>query len=99
MSKVKSPHAAAAPAVSPDDKPDWQPPRHAADGIALAGASQLPANHRLRAEALVAAGKRKDPDGLIPDELIADTAKRLAAEAGETEQAPPAEAPAAAEGE
>ena len=41
------------------------------------GHSGLPANHRLRAEALAAEGKRKDPDGLISDQLIADTAARL----------------------
>lgn len=51
------------------------------DGVYLAGKSALPVNHRLRAEALVALGKTKDPDGIISEELIADTKKRLAAEA------------------
>lgn len=50
------------------------------DGVQLDGASQLPHNHRLRAEALVAKGRKTDPDGLIDDELIADTANRIARE-------------------
>lgn len=55
---------------------EWSPPRLAEKtGVALY--DEFPANHRLRAEALVAAGKDKDPAGLITPELIADTAKRL----------------------
>jgi hypothetical protein len=60
---------------------DWNPAKvREEDGVHLAGASELPANHRLRAEALVALGKKTDPDGMIGDELIADTSKRLKAE-------------------
>ena len=51
------------------------------DGVHLNGEDGLPLNHRLRAEALVAAGKHEDLSGLIGKELIADTRKRLAAEA------------------
>lgn len=50
-------------------------------GIATEGASGYPHNHRLRAEAFVADGIETDPDGLISDELIADTRARLEAEA------------------
>jgi len=53
------------------------------DGVHLYGEGGLPLNHRLRAEALVAAGEKKDPDGLISPELIADTAERMAAETAE----------------
>ena len=60
---------------------DWQPQRRRDDGIHLAGEADLPANHRLRAEALVAAGRKTDPDGIIGKRLIADTADRLKAEA------------------
>jgi hypothetical protein len=68
---------------------DWNPPKVTVDGIHLAGASDLPANHRLRAEALVALGKKSDQDGIIGDELIADTAERLAAEAAAAAPAKP----------
>lgn len=60
---------------------DWEPQKSRADGVYLAGASELPANHRLRAEALAARGVKKDPDGIISEALIADTAERLKAEA------------------
>lgn len=61
---------------------EWGPQKvREEDGVHLAGRSELPANHRLRAEALVALGKHEDPDGIITDELIADTKARLKAEA------------------
>ena len=52
----------------------------AENGVAPEGASGLPHNHRLRAEALVSGGKSEDPDGVITPELIADTKERLARE-------------------
>ena len=63
------------------------------DGVHLYGEGGLPLNHRLRAEALVAAGAAEDPDGLIGPELIADTAKRLAAEAAEAAEEAAADPP------
>jgi hypothetical protein len=60
---------------------DWQPQRRGEDGVYLAGDSGLPANHRLRAERLAATRRKSDPDGIIADELIAETATRLKAEA------------------
>jgi hypothetical protein len=57
------------------------------EGIATEGASELPHNHRLRAEALVARKATEDPDGLISPELIADTKDRLDREAKAAEKA------------
>lgn len=59
---------------------DWQPQQVDEAGVYLAGESGLPVNHRLRAEALAKARRKSDPDGIITDELIADTADRLRAE-------------------
>lgn len=68
---------------------EWSPPKvREEDGVQLQGDSGLPANHRLRAEALVARGARSDPDGIISKELIADTAKRLQAEKAEAAERP-----------
>ena len=53
---------------------------HAEDGTGIALENGLPINHRLRAEALVARGDATDPEGIIGDDLIADTADRLALE-------------------
>lgn len=39
---------------------------------------KYPLNHRKRAEALAAAGKTEDPDGLIEPDLIADAKARVA---------------------
>lgn len=52
-----------------------------ANGVALDRPEGLPINHRLRAEALVGLGLKTDEGGVVSDELIADTAERLAAEA------------------
>lgn len=54
-----------------------KPPLVTKSGVALEGSTKLPHNHRLRAEALVAAGKTTDADSMISDELIADTKARL----------------------
>lgn len=79
---------------------DWAPPAvRKEDGVQLQGASALPANHRLRAEALVAAGKEKDPDGIIGEELIADTKERLAAEAADAPATPAGDDKPEGEGE
>lgn len=51
------------------------------NGVALDAPGGLPINHRLRAEALVAQGLSTDEAGIIADDLIADTAERLANEA------------------
>jgi hypothetical protein len=59
----------------------WAPAAPREDGVFLDG-HDLPLNHRLRAEALVAAGLDKDPGGLIEPERIAETTERLRAEAG-----------------
>jgi len=67
---------------------DWTPATPREDGVFLAG-DELPLNHRLRAEALVAAGATKDPAGIIAAELIADTAARLKAEAAAAAPAKP----------
>lgn len=57
---------------------DWSPPKYDPEtGVYHDGDHELPINHRLRAEALVAAGETTDPGKLITDELIADTADRL----------------------
>lgn len=50
------------------------------DGVQLEGEALLPHNHRLRAEALAAKGRKSDPDGMISDELIADAADRVSRE-------------------
>lgn len=47
------------------------------NGVALEG--EFPHNHRLRAEAIAAAGLTSDPAGIISDELIADNAARVKA--------------------
>jgi hypothetical protein len=59
----------------------WAPPEPRPDGVYL-DAHGLPLNHRLRAEALVAAGLNEDPGSLLEPERIAETAERLQAEAG-----------------
>jgi len=53
----------------------WTPPATNEEGHALEG--EYPHNRRLRAEALAKAGKTTDPDGIVTDELIAETADRL----------------------
>ena len=55
------------------------------EGIATEGASELPHNHRLRAEKLVEMGETEDPDGLISADLIANTKDRLEREANAPE--------------
>jgi len=57
---------------------DWSPQVVAEDGTHMTG--DYPTNHRLRAEALVKARRKHDPDGIVSDDLIADTATRLRAE-------------------
>jgi hypothetical protein len=65
-----------------DKRPDWLPQeQRKEDGVHLTGKASLPTNHRLRAEALALAGETMDPDGIIGDHLIADTAERLSLEA------------------
>lgn len=59
---------------------NWSPAKPREDGV-FVHADDLPINHRLRAEALVAAGAGEDPEGLIGSELIANTKARLEAEA------------------
>ena len=54
-----------------------KPPETRKDGVAMEAG--LPANHRLRAEALVANGKTEDPGGIISKALIADTKERIKA--------------------
>lgn len=69
---------------TPDET--WSPPQFAEEnGIAIDG-DGLPVNHRLRAEALVDAGKDEDPGGMISPELIENTRERLE---GEREARPP----------
>src|SRR5215213_4226322 len=61
------------------EEPEFSPPAIEADtGIALDG--EYPINHRLRAERLVRKGEESDPDGVISDELVANTKGRLEAE-------------------
>lgn len=57
----------------------FNPPKTNEAGFAMSG--DYPLNSRLRAEALAQAGKETDPDGIVSDEDIAGTVKRLAAEA------------------
>jgi hypothetical protein len=57
---------------------DTAPPATTSAGVALHG--EYPLNSRLRAEAMADADVTTDPDGLITDELIAETRDRLAAE-------------------
>lgn len=57
----------------------------------------LPANHRLRAEALVGAGKDEDPHGHVSRELIADTKDRLEREAAAAKEADEAAARASSQ--
>lgn len=78
--------------AAPGETSDFHVAHVREDGVHIYGEGGLPLNHRLRAEAFVAAGEKKDPAGLISAELIADTAKRLAAEAAEpSEPVPPAD--------
>ena len=51
------------------------PETDAKTGVAMAG--KHPLNHRLRAESLAKHNANSDPDGMVSDELIADTKKRL----------------------
>ncbi len=68
------------------DDTEYQPPEvDEATGVSLH--KGLPVNRRLRAEALVAAGETTDPEGMVDDDTIADTAKRLAGEETEAEKA------------
>lgn len=85
MSKKQSIEAAAS-GEPREGLGDWGPPQVREDGVHL-GPGGLPFNHRLRAEALAAAGKTRDPDAIVSEELIADTRKRLAAEAKAEAQA------------
>lgn len=66
-----------------DEALDTRPPVvDEATGVHMAGAEgKYPLNHRLRAEAMAAEGVTTDPDGLIGDDVIADAAKRLKADA------------------
>lgn len=68
--------------------PAWSPPEQdPTTGIALY--QGLPLNHRLRAEALADMGETEDREGLIPAELIADAAERLAADRAAEERNTP----------
>jgi hypothetical protein len=79
-----------------NERPDWAPQKaRDEDGVYLTGAAELPVNHRLRAEELVARGAAEDPDGIVSPELIADTAARLQAEAAAAQVKADAEAAAA----
>jgi hypothetical protein len=73
MDDTVNDQAEAAPALAPDVA------ELADQGFAIQG--QFPANHRLRAEALVAANLTSDPDGIIPDDLVTDARDRIAADA------------------
>jgi len=70
-----------------DDIVEATKPPEVQEGTGIAMAGGYPVNHRLRAEALADAGKDKDPTGDVSPELIAETAKRLAAERKEAEAA------------
>lgn len=61
------------------------PAMDAETGVAMDG--EFPHNHRLRAEAMAAAGVETDEAGLISDELIADAKERLAREKAAAEKA------------
>lgn len=74
---------------------DWREQQRTKEGVHLAGKAELPANHRLRAEALVERKEAKDPDGIVTDELIVDTAERLEREATAAAEAAAAEKKAA----
>lgn len=63
-----------------DDNIDASKPPAVREGDGVAMNGSYPHNHRLRAEALVKAGRKSDPDKLITDELIEDTKTRLAAQ-------------------
>lgn len=52
-----------------------------------------PANHRLRAEAILKEGLSSDPTGAVTDEFIASTKERLAAEAKDAASNPVPEGP------
>jgi hypothetical protein len=78
--------AAAAPlagdVLDAEGKVEWSPARPDAEsGVYHEG--EYPHNHRLRAEALSAAGKAEDPDGIVD----ADAGERLAAQAKADEEA------------
>lgn len=79
---LSAPNAATAPAeTSPagvtGDEPEWSPARvEEGTGIAIDG-DGLPVNHRLRSERLALDGKETDPGGVVSDELIAESGKRL----------------------
>lgn len=77
MDDTATDQAEAAPALAPAVA------ELADQGFAIQGA--FPANHRLRAEALVAAGLASDPDGIVADDLVTDARDRIAADAAELE--------------
>lgn len=71
---------AAATGTTGIDAADWKPETiEEGTGVPLDG-DGLPVSHRLRAERLARDGKGSDPGGVITDDLIADTAKRVANE-------------------
>lgn len=79
------------------DKPDpdsafveTEAPKTAKDGVAMNG--RYPVNHRLRAEALAAADKAEDPDGIVSKEAISGAGKRLARKAKAEAKAAPKDA-------
>jgi hypothetical protein len=77
------------PANKADDVETTAPPATVeGTGVALYGA--WPDNHRLRAEALARAGEEADPDGIISNDLIAETASRLEREDAAAAAARPA---------
>lgn len=63
---------------TPQDQIDTAAPKADASGVALVNG--YPLNRRLRAEALSAAGKTDDPDGLVTSGDIAAAGVRLKAE-------------------
>lgn len=72
--------AETAPVAEAPAPKDWAPATVTQDGVHLHG--EFPVNHRLRAEAIVKKGRKTDPDGLITEDFIAETAKRLKGKGG-----------------
>lgn len=71
-----------APEATTEEPEITAAPETTATGVSVVTTEQgtYPINHRLRAEAMARDGIKSDADGLISNELIADTAARLARE-------------------